>query len=47
MSCIRMWSYIWWVASLATHTTCLISFMGVEIQWIANGHYNSKIELQA
>jgi hypothetical protein len=42
-----MWLYIWWVSSFAIHVNCPITFMGVEIQWIANGHCNSKTELQA
>jgi hypothetical protein len=46
MSCTKVKSHIWWITSLATHVICLIAFMGVEIQWIANGHCNSKIELQ-
>jgi hypothetical protein len=46
MNCIKVWSYIWWVISLATqHATCPIALTGVEIQWVANGHSNSKIEL--
>jgi hypothetical protein len=47
MKCIRMWLYIRWVASFATHATCPIALMGVEMQWAANCHYNSKIELYA
>jgi len=47
MNCTNVWSYIRWVASFAIHATCLITFMVVEIQWIANGHCNSKIELLA
>jgi hypothetical protein len=43
MSCIRMWSYIQWVTSFATHATCPITFMDVKIQWVANCHYNSKL----
>jgi len=45
MSCIRMWLYIQWVTSFATHVTCPITFMDVKIQWVANCHYNSKIKL--
>jgi len=33
MSCTRMRSYIWWVASLAMHATCLITLIGIKIQW--------------
>jgi hypothetical protein len=46
MNCVELWSYIQWIASLATHAFFLITFMGVEIQWVANGHYNSKTKLQ-
>jgi hypothetical protein len=42
MSCTRVKSYIWWIASLATHAIYPMALMGVEIQWGANGHCNSK-----
>ncbi len=47
MSCNSVWLYIQWITSLTIHATCPIALMGVEIQWAANGHCNSKIELQA
>jgi len=47
LSCTRMWLFIRWLSYLAIHVSCPIAFMGVEIQWVANGHCNSKIELQA
>jgi hypothetical protein len=45
LSCTKMRSYIQWVAFLVIHATFPITLMGVEIQWVANGHCNSKIEL--
>jgi hypothetical protein len=43
-----MWiSYIWQVASLTIHAICLVTLMGVKIQWVVNGYCNSKIKLQA
>jgi hypothetical protein len=47
MRCTSAWLYIQWVASFATHATCLITLMHVEIQWVTNDHYNSKTKLQA
>jgi hypothetical protein len=34
-------------ASVVIHVSCLITFMLVEIQWIANGHCNSKASWKA
>jgi hypothetical protein len=42
-----MWLYIRWLSYIAIHVSCPIAFMGVEIQWVVNGHCNSKTELQA
>ncbi len=43
MGCIKVWSYTWWVTFLVTRATCPITLIGVEIQWVANGHCNSKL----
>jgi hypothetical protein len=47
MGYINVWSYIQWVTFVATYANCLITHKGVKIQWIANGHCNSKYKLQA
>jgi hypothetical protein len=46
LNCTRIWLYLRWLSYLVVHVSCPIAFMGVEIQWVANGHCNSKTKWQ-
>ncbi len=45
LSCIRVRLYMKRVVFLVIHATCPITFMGVKIKWVANGHCNSNTKL--